>query len=532
MVTCRDWAHLWLNEGFASFAEVLWVEHHEGPAEGAFVLVHKGRAARDGGKARPVVDRRYPSPGSMFDARAYPKGAWVLHMLRRRLGEEAFWKAVQRYGKEHRFQSVETSDFRKTLEQETGRNLERFFYDWTERPGHPVLEITTDYLPEAKQARVTVKQTQDGEAFHFPLTIEFQGSSASSPSAKSSASTPVVVAQEITEKEAVFFVPLAAAPTLVTVDPDQAILAEIKETKSRELWLKQLHEDRSVAARIRAAEHFGQSKTPADREALAKALSEEKFWGVQAEIAAALGTSGGDASRDALIAGLKQKHPKVRRACAEQLGKFRHDAPAAKALKEVLQKGDASYFVEAAALTAYAKVQPADTVAVLLPWLAKPSYHEILHRAVLEGLGEAGDLSGLDTLTAWTKRGKPRTARLAALAALARLARTAAPKDEPRQQIVAAVAACLEGETPPVRRAAVTALRELGRSAETSLTALEALRQHDPDDRVRDLAQRAIEQIRANAPVPVELTRLREELEQLRRAQEALRQRPGQVERK
>src|SRR5436305_11743967 len=97
LVTCRDWAHLWLNEGFASFAEVLWAEHHLGADEGAYLLLQKARPALAGGKERPVVDRRYPSPGSMFDARVYPKGARVLHMLRRKLGEAAFWKGVQRY---------------------------------------------------------------------------------------------------------------------------------------------------------------------------------------------------------------------------------------------------------------------------------------------------------------------------------------------------------------------------------------------------------------------------------------------------
>ena len=116
-----------------------------------------------------MVDRRYSSSGSMFDSRAYPKGAWVLHMLRHRLGEDAFWKGLQEYGTRHRLKTVETADFRKAMEQVSGRSLERFFYDWTERPGHPVLEVKTVYLPETKLARVHIKQTQPGEAFHFPL---------------------------------------------------------------------------------------------------------------------------------------------------------------------------------------------------------------------------------------------------------------------------------------------------------------------------------------------------------------------------
>jgi aminopeptidase N len=285
-----------------------------------------------------------------------------------------------------------------------------------------------------------------------------------------------------------------------------------------------------VAERVRAAQHFAQARTPADREALFKALADEKFWGVRAEIVAALGDVGGNDVRDALVRGLKDTEARVRRACVAQLGKFHRDAAAVAAIKEVLQKGDAAYGVEAAALRAYPKLQQADTVSVLLPWLAKASHNETLREAALAGLGEAQDLTALDTLAAWTKRGKPRNCRVAALNGLLRLAQTANPGDEPQRRIVTAVAACLEGETTPVRRAAIAALRELGKSAAPALVALEALQVHDPEDGIREQAKRAVEQIRSNATVPVELTRLREELDRLKRSQEKLQERVDKSE--
>lgn len=514
LITCRDWAHTWLNEGFATFSEAIWVEHAEGPDEFAYNMLHKKRAAVSGGKERPIVDRRYSNPGMMFDNRAYPKGAWVLHMLRRQLGEELFWKCIQRYGNEHKFKCVETADFRRTLERETGRNLERFFYDWTERPGHPVLEIATEYLPETKQARIHIKQAQEAEAFHFPLKIVIQDGG----------EQPRVFQQEITEKNQTFFFPLAGQPESVSIDPDQSLLAEIKETKSRELWLKQLSAG-DLAGRIRAAEYFGSSRKPQDREVLAKALKEEKFWGVQAEIAAALGEAGGEVSRDALLEGLKSAHPKVRRACADQLGKFAPDAKVAEALKAVLAKGDQSYFVEAAALSSYAKMRQNDTAAVLLPWLTKPSHGEVIRAAALNGLGNSKDGAVADTLLVWTKRGKSRFCRSAAMQSLAQLAQTADLKEEQKQQIATAISAYLEGETPPIRRAAATALRDLGRPASNALTVLESLAQNDPDESVRDQAKKTIEQLRNNAPAATELSRLREEIDRLKRGQNTLEER-------
>jgi aminopeptidase N len=523
MVTCRDWAHLWLNEGFASYAEAMWAEHADGADEYAYNIYQKARSAISGGKDRPVVDRRYSGPFSMFDARSYPKGAFVLHMLRQRLGDDVFWKCLQRYGREHRLQSVETVDFRRTLEAETGRDLERFFYDWTERPGSPSLEVSTDYLPDARLARLVVKQTQGGEPFHFPLRLVFRCDT-------SAGTQEVDREQEITDKEQTLYVPLPGRPTLVEVDPRQAVLADVRENKGRDLWLAQLRESHSVAARIRAARHFADERGLADRETLARALPAEKFWGVQAEIARALGDAGGDVCRDALLAGLKLPEARVRRACVEQLGKFRHDTAVTAALKGLLRTGDASWGVEAACLEAYARLGESDAVPLLLPWLAKPSHADVLRVAALGGLGEARDLTALDTLLGWTKRGKPRACRVAALNALARLTLTAAPSDEQRQQIVATAAACLEGESRPVRGTAITVLRDLGRSAAPSLAALEALSRHDPEESVRDQARKAVEQVRSNQPVPVEVTRLREELERLRQAQEKLQDRLSKFE--
>ncbi len=518
LVTCRDWAHLWLNEGFASYAEALWAEHSKGADEYAYVMLQKARLAIGGGKDRPVVDRRYPSPHAMFDDRAYPKGAFVLHMLRRRLGDEAFWKCLQRYGTANRLGNAETSDFRKALEAETGRSLERFFYDWTERPGNPQLEITTEYLPQSRLARVVVKQTQPGEPFAFPLALAFE---CDGPEGR----RRVVQDEDVDNREQTIYVPLPGRPVLVEVDPRQAVLAEIRENKGRELWAAQLRQGASVAARVRAAQHFGESREPADRELLARALLAEKFWGVQAEIASALGQSGGDTCRDALVGGLKSAEPRVRRACAEALGRFRHDSAAAASLKGLLQRGDPGWTVEAAALSAYARLGQRDTAAVLLPWLAQSSHDEVLRKAALRGLGESGDLSCLEPVLTWTQRGKPRDCRVAALTALPRLAQTAAPSDDIRRRMVGAVAACLEGEGEPVRAAAVSALRGLGRSAEPSLAALEALAVHDPSDAVRDLARKAMDEIHKDQPVPVELTRLREELDRVKREQDQLQDR-------
>lgn len=526
LVTCRDWAHLWLNEGWASFCEVLWDEHARGNDQAALNLLAKARGVIGSGTARerPIVDRRYPSPMTMFDARAYPKGAWVLHMLRAKLGDDLFWKGVKAYATEHRLKSVETSDFRRTMERVSGMNLERFFYDWTERPGWPVLEVKVEYLSNVRLTKITVKQTQAGEPFQFDLPVNYVPGGSTAKDAWQDERFPV------TEKEHTFYLRTGPAPHQVEIDPQQTILAEWRIDQGRDFWANALKSSPGAAYRARAAEYFGKSKAPQDRELLAERLKNEPFWGVAMEIARALGESGGDSSRDALVLGLKHREPRVRRACADAMGAFVGDEKAVAALRDLLKRGDASESVEAAALHAYARVRAADAVAVLLPWLAKPSHNEALRVAALKGLGDARDLSALDSIVEWTNRGKPRDARIGALQALAAVATTANPDDAQRKTIATAIGACLEGESPPVRRAAAEAIRNLGRAASPSLDVLEMIARHDPNEFVAETARKAVEAIRANTPAPVEVTRLREELEKLKKANDDMRKRLDRFE--
>ncbi len=167
----------------------------------------------------------------------------------------------------------------------------------------------------------------------------------------------------------------------------------------------------------------------------------------------------------------------------------------AQALKAVLDKGDPSYFVEASALEAYSQLQQPDAVHVVSPWLEKSSYSEVLRTAALTGLGNSQDLGALDTLTEWTKRGKPRMCRSSALQALARLARTANPTDDQRKKMVQVISANLEGESEFVVFGAIGGLSSLGQSASSALPALNAVALHHPNERIRDQAKQ-VERLR------------------------------------
>jgi aminopeptidase N len=525
LVTCRDWSHLWLNEGFASYAEALWDEHARGGDDYAYNMHQKAAGAIRDGKSRPVVDRHYPDPSAMFDGRSYPKGAWILHMLRRRLGDDAFWQGVQKYGSEHRLQSAETADFRRTLERVSGRNLERFFYDWTERPGSPVVEVATEYLPATQQARVSVKQTQSGEPFHFPFTMLIHCAGASSP---------VPVQQDVTDKEYTFLVPLPGPPTLVEVDPEQTLLGEIKEVQGRDLWVAQLSAP-GVATRLRAVQHFRESKSPEDREVLAAALGRAKFWGVQSEIAAALAVQGGDRAREALLEGIHSANPRVRRACMEALGKLPANRQVAEAAARVLHDGEPSYAVCGAAMTTLARHRGKDAVGVLSAWLSRPSYNDTLRASALTALGYTGDATVLEVLLDSTKPPAPRATRAAALRGLIQLAGKIKPNDEQRKRVLAELTSVLEGDDFRAQFAILSAVGELGTLGPALLPAVEKVVSNAPNERLRGLARRSAESLRTQAKADSsgasdEVRLLREKVQRLEREQAELKERLRRLE--
>jgi aminopeptidase N len=526
MVTCRDWSHTWLNEGFASYAEALWDEHARGSDEYAYNMDRKAARAIRAGKERPVMDRRYTNPQSMFDDRSYPKGAWIVHMLRNRLGDEAFWKGIQRYGTENQFHSVETCDLRRSLERATGRDLERFFYDWVERPGNPELDVATEYLPDSQQARLTIKQTQAGEPFEFPLKIVLTCAGQKEP---------VVLNEMMTEKELNVRLSIPGPLERIDIDPDQAILMELKETKAHALWRAQLLESPSVSVRLRAVQHFAQSKATEDHELLARALDQERFWGVRIELATALGNAKGPAAKQALLKGLKETDARVRRACVEGLGKLGADTEVAATLKDILGKGDPSYAVEGAALTAYARQEQKDAVAIITPWLSKTSHQDTLADAALAALGATEDPAVLDTLLNWTKPEKPRSRRAAAVRGLALLAKSKRLKDDQRQQIVKTLMAALESDDQFSRVAAIRALPDLGALANSALPLLDKMAQEQSRSGLRRIIKEAADKIRAQSgtgrPAETgELNRLREEVKRLEREQEELRKRLDKFE--
>ncbi len=220
-VTELTWADLWLSEGFATYFAGLFIEKYDG--QDAFREYMRGAAERyfayeKQRKAR-IHDIETQDLMKLLNENNYEKGAWVLHMLRTRLGDEVFFRGLRAYYNAHRDANATTEDLRKALENSSGKNLREFFARWVYGAGHPIYELTSGAaeLPDGgNDLTILLKQTQDGEAFLDPVPIEITNGSEK---------TRITI--QPMEKLATAHLRTRRGPISIQVDPNQTLLKEV-----------------------------------------------------------------------------------------------------------------------------------------------------------------------------------------------------------------------------------------------------------------------------------------------------------------
>ncbi|MBV8643371.1 MAG: HEAT repeat domain-containing protein, partial [Candidatus Eremiobacteraeota bacterium] len=431
LVTCRDWAQAWLNEGFATYFEAVWLEADRGWDEYLYdVYGTVQRYLEEDGERyrRPIVCNTFRDPIELFDRHLYEKGGAVLHMLRGELGWERTKRSIRRYVHENAQRNVETIDLVRAIEAETGRNTRRFFGQWVERGGHPDLEVTYRWDGDRNTALLTIAQKQkiDDErpAYVFDLDVGFLAQ-APERIATDSGDAPLPgetrVRLRVERVPQTFAIPLEREPALVRVDPAMYVLAATTWSLGTDVLAAILRADPSPLSRIRAAKALAKDGSAVARDALAAGLGHDPFWGVGVEIAAALGGSHAPSARATLLANSAHPHPKVRRAIADALGNWR-DAEVAGALLAL--RDDVSYFVAAAALHALGKTRDPRAFDALVAGVATPSWNETIAAGAVRGLGELADERGVAPLLDALAPERPQALRRAAVGALAKLGTT------------------------------------------------------------------------------------------------------------
>ncbi|WP_148686341.1 M1 family metallopeptidase [Candidatus Nitrosocosmicus hydrocola] len=144
LVTCKEWSHIWLNEGFATYCESLYLENSRGIEEFHYSLIESTDVYFEEANenyVRPIVTNLYKHPDELFDAHSYEKAGFILHMLRNFLGEVNFKESLKKYLNRYQNSSVVSNDLQETIEEVSGIQVQTFFDQWIYRKGHPELEI-------------------------------------------------------------------------------------------------------------------------------------------------------------------------------------------------------------------------------------------------------------------------------------------------------------------------------------------------------------------------------------------------------
>ncbi len=282
LVTCKSWDHLWLNEGWASYCEALWNEHtgaEESPEKARAAYTRsvvgflRGQRARNRGsapEAAAMVSNRFTDPDKVFykPDDPYSKGAMVLHMLRQRMGDDAFFQGTRLYLDRFAFKNAETDDFRRVMEEVSGQSLERFFDQWALRPGLARISVDEDWDEASSTLTVSLEQTQTVDALNpaYALTL------------------PVLIKAENGDSQWMYIdmdtrsasasIKLAAKPTQVSVDPNVTLLASIKVEKELSMWIDEALRGGTIYARLLAVEHLRDCPEDAAQRALAAIVSD------------------------------------------------------------------------------------------------------------------------------------------------------------------------------------------------------------------------------------------------------------------
>jgi aminopeptidase N len=428
----RDWANIWLNEGFATYLTALYTQYHEGNDAYRFEIYNDQLLEQEEDRdsyRRPIVDRHYSDPLDMLDVTTHEKGASVLDMLRYVVDgaesashpasqDEVLFRALQHYLIAHHAQTADTPELIDSIRTVTGEELGWFFREWVFAAGRPEYTVEASY--DEKIEKVTIIQAQQITAetpvFEMPIELAFYGANGEAKR---------VQVRDNSQRQQ-FEIPLDFEPQWVDFDPENFIDKTVQFDKPLSMLIAQAGKDPSMMSRLWAVQQLGsgapQNNPDARAEALAQALGNDGFYGVRAAAATSLGSIGTEKAKRALLAALQQPDSRVREAVVEALGSFSNDQAVCAAMIKALHD-DSSYAVQAAAAKTLGKSGMAQAFDILrAEATTNPEVHVM--RATLAGLVATKDPRAAEILLAQAQPGVSEPVRISALGDLANLKET------------------------------------------------------------------------------------------------------------
>jgi aminopeptidase N len=506
LVTCQDWSQLWLNEGFATYYTQLYEEEKNGRDDMLYGMYRSASQVLRSSDTKPITWRGYEQPMQQFDYRAYPKGAWVLHMLRSQLGAEMFRECIRTYLERHRDQVVVTRDLMEVFEEISGRSWERFFDQWVHHGGDPELKISYAWDQEKKKAKITVEQKQAINdkvmLFHLPLPVCFHTENGIHD----------FVAQ-IDEKKEVFWWALPEKPTAVRIDPEYTVLAKIDFKPAKALLHAQLELEDDMMGRLFAVQQLADKDDAVSIDKLKESLNGDAFYGVRMEAAKALAKIRNDKALAALLDSRGQEDARVRQEVVYSLGKF-FDDQAYDALVEVVN-GETNPDIVASAVNVLGKYPGDGREEILLTALRRDSFRNQVAVGAISAARVGRDESLTPAVLDYLRANESKFVSRDFASALNSLATLASNREVPERD---AVREFVSGYVAhPKERLRTGAMKALGTLAdERSIPLLQDfVEKGDGESPEAKAAEAALKVIHGEQPQAAEVGALRKELMEL-----------------
>lgn len=538
LVVIKHWSHAWIKEGMASYSEVMWTEQEYGAEEAAYYRLGEARNYLDEDTSRyrrPIVTHVYREAIELYDRHLYEKGACVYHMIRAELGEELFWNAIATFVNDNAHRTVETVDLLRAIEKATGRNLLFLFDQYVFRGGHPDYKVTYSWDGDSNLAKLTVTQTQAkdkdsrNELFDLKIPIGF-GYVGGSGGDK-------IVSVRVCDRDQSFYFPLEQKPDFISFDVGNHTLKTVVLEYPIPELKAQLRHDPDPLSRICAAEALAKKGGLEAVKALTEAFQQEAFWGVRVEIIKQLASIKLDQAFKGVVAGLQDEDARVRRAAVEALADIK-TVESYKAVKPLAEKGDPSYYTEAAAIRALGTLAGSSLVSdkeektlKLLKSVLKErqGWNEVVRAGAIAALSQMKTSeAALDLILDYTELGVPQSLRLSAIRALGAISTGQANVN--LERILDRLKELSRESFFLTQVAVVNALRQM--ETPKAIAILNSLAEQTPDGRVRRIAEEAVQQVQKNVGSDKAVKQLREELDQLKQENQELRSRLEALEAK
>jgi aminopeptidase N len=490
-VTMADWANVWINEGYATYFQELWYEHHFGEAEFQYQRYHAQQAYFNETKRywRPIVEYTYANAMDSFDSSGYPRPGQVLHMLRWMYGDARFFHALRDYLLTYQHKNADTHQFFVAIQKSLGENLSWFENEWFYRPAYPQFSVKESYDPKAQALTLDVTQNNhDGKPFRMPIDIGVWIAGSNSNTLPGGAAN--IAHMTANANHQVVVIPnVVSQPVMVLFDYNNNVLRGLVDDKSvADLGYQAIHAP-YVGDRLWAVGNLGKvakKDQPAAAGFVRQVVTADPFYGVRVD---ALDAAGALDDAETVRLALHDKDPRVVIAAANEVENL--DQPSNAALEADLKTLSASSnpLIAGAALRGLGATKAPGSYTILVAGLNRHAFREPIASGALLGMANLGDMRAVPLMKTRTAYGQNESSRLDAISALATIA-----KKQPAlvESYLIAIA-----QHDPYFRARSSAVRALGRlNQKSAIPALQIVEARDTEPGVRNAAWDVIADLR------------------------------------